>query len=70
MSAGFCVFNVIIALISVLFTSNLVRMFLHSTLCLHKGCWKSINVFDFCSRVYFKMAFQDNMVEMDAFEPS
>lgn len=53
MSAGFCVFNIIIALISVL-TSNLVRIFFHSALCLLKGDCKSIKVFDFCSLVYFK----------------
>lgn len=57
MSAGFCVFNSIISLISVLFTSNWVRTFLPSALCLHKGYCKSVNVFDFCSLVYFKMAF-------------
>ena len=68
MSAGFCVSHIIIALISVLVTSNLVRMFLHSALCLHKGCYTCINVFDSCSLVYFKMAFENNMVEMDAFE--
>lgn len=58
MSAGFCVFNIIIALISVL-TSNLVKMFFlffffRSALCWLKGSCKSIKVFDFCSLVYFK----------------
>ena len=41
---------------------------MHSALCLHKGYYTCINVFDFCSLVCFNMAFQYNMVEMEAFE--